>query len=113
MLLSLKRLMLVVAAGLLAHTASGFALLGPLDSWQVSAIGYDPQGDGGDVGGPKNLTEEWRWNIPVITYAMDSSFVNFFGTNGIKAITNAAFLFNREMTNMSAITATDLLRKPA
>ena len=113
MLLSLKRLMLVVAASLLAHTASGFALLGPLDSWQVSALGYDPQGDNGDIGGPKNLTEEWRWNVPEITYAIDKTFLDWFGTNGVNAITNAAFLFNREMSNMSAITTPMLLAKPA
>jgi hypothetical protein len=112
MLLSLKRMLVVVAAVLLTHTASGFALLGPLDSWQVSTLGYDPQNDNGDIGGPKNLTEEWRWNIPDITYGFDATFINFFGTNGIHAITNAAFLFNREMSNMSSITTSMLLAKP-
>jgi len=42
MLLFLKRLMLVLTAALLAQTAFGFSLLGPRDTWQVSAIGYDP-----------------------------------------------------------------------
>lgn len=94
------------------HNASAFALLGPKDTWQVSALGYDPQGDNGDIGGPKNLGEEWRWNIPVITYGFDQSFINFFGTNGMNAVTNAMFLFNREMTNFTALSNANLQRKP-
>lgn len=112
MLLFFKRLMLVVTAALLTHSAFGFALLGPRDTWQTSVLGYDPQADGGDLGGPKNLGEEWRWTIPTITYAYDFSFLDYFGTNGVQAIEDAIFLFNREMHNFDALTDDQLRAKP-
>jgi hypothetical protein len=113
MLLFFKRFMLVAAATLfLAQNASGFALMGPRDTWQVSTIGYDPLGGNFDLGGPKNLGEEWRWPIPEITYGYDESFLNFFGTNGMNAV-NAAFeAFNREMTNFSGLSFAALRAKP-
>lgn len=97
----------------LCQTSHGFALLGPHDTWQIAALGYDPQSDDGDLGGPKNLGEEWRWILPRITYAYDPSFIDFFGTNGINAIEEAIFLFNREMTNnFSTMTDAQLQTKP-
>src|SRR4051812_48988700 len=113
MLLFLKRLMLVVTAALLVQTTFGFALLGPRDTWQVSALGYDPQGDLGDLGGPKNLGEEWRWTYPEITYAFDDTFINYFGVNGIQAVEDAINLYNRELTNsLQRLSDDDLRRKP-
>jgi hypothetical protein len=113
MLLFLKRLMLVVAAALLVQTTFGFALLGPRDTWQINNLGYDPQGDNGDLGGPKNLGEEWRWTYSPITYAFDDTFINYFGTNGIAAVEQAIGLFNRELTNsLMAMSDDELRRKP-
>jgi hypothetical protein len=112
MLQILKRLTVLLAAALLAQSAMGFALLGPRDTWQVNTLGYDPQGDFGDLGGPKNLGEEWRWNIPEITYGYDASFLTFFGTNGMNAVESALAAFNREMTNFAGITRAQLLAKP-
>src|SRR5436853_7081805 len=104
-----KRLLLVLTAGLLTHTASAFALLGPFDSWQSTALGYNLQGE---IAGPKNLGEEWRWNLPEITYGFDESFITYFGTNGMNAVDRAVFLFNREMVAMSQITDAQLRAKP-
>lgn len=113
MLLFFKRLMLAVAAAaLLSQTAFAFSLLGPRDTWQTSNLGYDPQGDLGDIGGPKNLGEEWRWVVPRITYAFDQSFIDFFGTNGVNAVEEAIFLFNKEMTNLSTLSDAALRAKP-
>jgi len=112
MLLSFKRFLLVAIMTLLAQTSFGFALLGPRDTWQISALGYDPQGDLGDIGGPKNLGEEWRWVLPQISYAFDASFINFFGTNGVQAVEDAIFLFNKEMTNFSGMSDAALRAKP-
>ena len=62
-----------------------FSLLGPSPasggvngalSWQSTDVGYNTFGV--DIGGPVNLGEEYRWNIPVITYAYDESFLNYF-----------------------------------
>jgi hypothetical protein len=105
MLLFFKRLLLVAAVALmLARETSAFALLGAFNDWQVQAIGYDPDGDNGDLGGPKNLGEEYRWTTPRIYYAFDSSFIDYFGTNGIQAIRNAAELFNTNMVGLGDLT---------
>jgi hypothetical protein len=47
--------------------------LGPFELWQTPELGYNPGGF--DVGAPKNLDEEYRWNAPVITYSIDRAFV--------------------------------------
>jgi hypothetical protein len=112
MLLFLKRLVLVVTSALLLQTTHAFSLLGPFDTWQTSVLGYDPQNDGGDLAGPKNLGEEWRWTLPKITYAFDDSFLEYFGTNGVQAVEDAIFLFNKEMTNLSGLTDAHLRAKP-
>jgi hypothetical protein len=74
-----------------AGTSQGFSLLGPIQDWQVEAIGYDLDGD---IGGPVRPNEGYRWNLPVITYAVDQSFVNYFGIEGIRAIDQAMKVFN-------------------
>ncbi|HUS37394.1 MAG TPA: hypothetical protein VM680_18750 [Verrucomicrobiae bacterium] len=113
MLLFFKRILAVMTVALaFCQTSHAFALLGPHDTWQISALGYDPQGDNGDLGGPKNTGEEWRWTLPRITYAYDPSFIDFFGTNGIAAVEEAIFLFNKEMTNFTALTDAELRKKP-
>lgn len=77
--------------------ASAFVLLGPGDAegnatkvWQNRSqnpggwnIGYAFPGD---IGAPVDPLEFYRWNVPVITYAYDESFIRYFGTNGMKAI---------------------------
>src|SRR4051795_3193050 len=30
--------------------------------------------------------EAYRWNVPVITYAFDSTFIRYFGTNGMAEV---------------------------
>lgn len=73
-----------------APLAKAFSLLGPLTTpattWQVQRIGYSLPGD---IGNPVNIGEEYRWNIPNITYAFDDSFLNFFGQQGIDAVEEA------------------------
>jgi hypothetical protein len=83
----------------------GFSLLGPGGAegnaaklWQLPAqndswdIGYNRAGD---IGAPVDLLEGYRWNIPEITYAYDSEFRRFFGTNGIKAVEEAIRILNQ------------------
>ena len=98
------------------QTAWGFALLGPNpgvlagsgDAWQTVEIGYDleylnsvPAGGGvwlGDIGGPKNIGEEYRRNVPVLYYAYDASFGGpddgFFGAEGEAAVDEAFGIMN-------------------
>src|SRR5690348_13821993 len=51
--------------------------------------------DGGyTIGGPMDLGEGYRWNIPTITYGFDQSFFDFFGTNGVAAVESAIQMLN-------------------
>jgi Putative Ig domain len=88
------------------QAAWGFALLGPLpgypglpanfgDSWQTPVIDYGF----GEVGGPKNIGEEYRRNTPVLYYAYDANFLDFFGSNGVSAVDGAFNVLNNAFTN--------------
>lgn len=56
-------------------------------------VGLTPK-YGALVGGPMNLGEAYRFNIPVLTYAYDASFLRFFGANGVAAIESAMKVLN-------------------
>lgn len=87
----LKRVFLALALVGLGHSASAFSLLGPYESWQVPEISYNLPGD---IGGPMNVGEEYRWNIKTIVYGFDSSFIEYFGEQGKAAVEQAIAIFN-------------------
>ena len=98
---SLKRFWLVwvfLLSG--AQSIFGFALLGPLsvDTWQVPAIGYFLPGD---LGGPKNLGEGYRYNTRTLYYSYDANFLDYFGSNGVAAVDQAFAVFN-SLSNFSS-----------
>lgn len=72
-------------------TSQAFSLLGQQQAWQVERIGYDRDGD---IGGPARLNEGYRWNLPLITYAFDQSFITYFGRDGMAAVDQAMEVFN-------------------
>jgi len=76
---------------LVAPEVRAFSLLGPFAEWQVVGLGYTINGD---IGGPMELNEGFRWNVPVITYACDKSFIDYFGPPGVHAIDEAFSYFN-------------------
>ncbi|MDE3066799.1 MAG: putative Ig domain-containing protein [Verrucomicrobiota bacterium] len=87
------------------QSAWGFALLGPAiggghggDAWEQPVIGY---GLPGDIGTPKNLGEEYRRNAPVLYYAYDANFLDFFGSNGVLAVDQAIGIMNG-LTNVDS-----------
>ena len=88
MKISLSKILKAAAlvAALLASDARAFSLLGPFNSWQVNGLGYQFPGD---IGGPMTLHEGFRWNVPVITYAFDKSFIDYFGPDGVRAVNEA------------------------
>jgi hypothetical protein len=91
----------LLAAGF--QTSFGFALLGPSigadAGWQIEAYGfYVPTR--GDVGAPKNLSEEYRWNRPALYYAFDSTFLEYFGYDASLEADKAFAVFNG-LTNLS------------
>lgn len=99
-----------VMSGLL-QSAGAYSLGGPIgnggDSWQQIVIGY---GLPGDLNAPKNLGEEYRRNIPVMYYAFDANFLDFFGSNGVVAIDGTYNILN-SLTNVSSY-STDLSEFP-
>jgi hypothetical protein len=98
----IKIILLAVAVvfGLL-HSARAFSLAGPIgnagDAWQSAVIGYGPPTS---LEAPKNIGEEFRRNTPVVYYAYDQNFLDFFGSNGVVAVDGAVAIMN-SLTNVS------------
>lgn len=94
---------------LLVSPCFGFALLGPYEDWmqvsnsfRLSQLGVESSySDGdvtyipGDIGGPMPIGSEYRWNVPVISYAFDQSFIDYFGAEGVHEIESAFKLLNK------------------
>ncbi len=102
MLRFLKQCGWVAMLALGATSASAFTLGGPINEpYQVPTIGYNLPGD---INAPKNLGEEYRWNKPTIYYAFDQNFLDYFGSNGVFAVSQAFEVFNA-LTNVSQYSA--------
>ena len=71
--------------------ARAFSLLGPYEDWMTPTNGFQLAGG---VGGPMILGAEYRWNVPVLTYSFDQSFLDFFGSNGVAAVESAIQILN-------------------
>jgi hypothetical protein len=113
MLQSFKKISWVFLLAVGLQPLWAFSLLGPAgnggDAWQVEAIGYNPipSNTGAPPGfidplavGPKNLGEEYRRNTPVMYYACDDNFLNYFGSSGSAAIDTAFNILNNSLTNV-------------
>src|SRR5882724_1310564 len=83
-----------------AQSARAYSYGGPInnggDNWQSPVIGY---GIGGDLNAPKNIGEEYRRNIPVLYYAYNVNFLDYFGSNGPVSI-DGAFAILNSLTNV-------------
>ena len=77
---------------LLVARANAFSLLGPYADWMDQSKSYHLPGD---IGGPMNIGEGYRWNMPVITYGFERSFLDYFGTNGVAAVEAAIQILNQ------------------
>lgn len=101
--------LLALALLLTPGSVKGFSLLGPFDTWQTSDIGYGVgiiiNAREQDLGGPMNLEEEYRWNSPLLVYGFDLSFLEYFGEEGVRAVTNAIRVFNN-LPRASALSPT-------
>jgi hypothetical protein len=94
-------------------SASAFSMLGPAESWQSTAIGYEKwtyisfPADNWSFQTtdfawfPHNLGEEFRWNNPVLYYSFDQTFLDYFGSDGVAAVDAAMAVFNN-LTNVSS-----------
>jgi hypothetical protein len=98
-MLDMQRRYLVIWGCLLwvasLNVCHGFSLLGPLSTpanpYQTTALGYALPGD---IGSPVTIGEEYRWNLPNITYSFDDSFFNYFGQQGVEAVEEALSVIN-------------------
>lgn len=94
----------LLAAGV--RSTLGYSPLGPLapspaaDASQVAAIGYALPGD---LAGPRNLGDEYRWNVPTVYYTYSAAFQLYFGSNGAAA-SDAAFTILNNLPNVSSYT---------
>ena len=63
-----------------------------------------------DLGGPKDLKTFFRWNIPLLTYAFDASFMQYFGLEGREAVKEAFTAVNDFFENdqYSGVSSLDL-----
>ena len=59
--------------------------------WIAQTTFADPFGD---IGGPMDIGDGYRWNVPVVTYGFDQSFLDYFGTNGVAAVEGAIQILN-------------------
>lgn len=106
----IKTILLTVVAALCGLPVSwAYSPAGPVgnggDAWQIQANGFGPPRD--DVA-PKNLGEEYRRNVPVVYYACDANFLDYFGSSGQSAVDNAYALLNATFTNNPTGEATGL-----
>ncbi len=87
-----------VILGLWSPPARAFSLLGPLEPWMTATNGFPPSAfaflNGPEIGGPMTISNGYRWNVPVVTYGFDPSFLDYFGSNGVAAVENAISLLN-------------------
>lgn len=106
----LFQILILVALALGARSAQAFSLGGPLsgdpggEDWQTVRLGYSDSTTtlNGAIMSPKNLSHEYRRNVPVLRYAFDLTFINYFGTNGIAAV-EAAFAIMNSLPNVGTL----------
>jgi hypothetical protein len=87
--LPLGALSAIAALMLLAIRAEAFSLLGPFHDWMTNDLRFSAA-----TGGPMDLGAGYRWNVPVVTYAFDPAFLDYFGSNGIAAVESALGILN-------------------
>ena len=108
---NMKRLCLVgyVCSPWAAPKTSAFVMVGPMDPAELASGGIDSITD--DLGGPQGSKDFFRWNIPLLTYAFDASFMQYFGLEGRDAVKVAFtsvndFFDNNEYSGVSSLELT-------
>ena len=88
-----------------AQSGLGYSLLGPFPAGNTAPDGFEqPEISyqlNADIGTPKNLGEEYRWNTPVVYYSFNQNFLDYFGSNGVFAV-DQAFAFFNALSNVSS-----------
>ena len=84
---------LFLALFLQVSNVFGFVMIGVVSTNEFGSSGVDFNYTD-DLGGPKEEKRFFRWNIPHMCYAFDSSFINFFGLEGRQAVGEAINVIN-------------------
>ena len=84
-------LLFCLILGFSLPTARAFSLLGPFEPWMTTANGFNPATE---IGGPLDTANGYRWNVPVVTYGFDQSFLEYYGSNGVAAVESAINTLN-------------------
>lgn len=95
-------LVLALAAG---RQAGAFTLWGPLEAWQTADMDYglrfyyqnvevDTRLGYIENGGSKNFGEGSRLMTPILTYAFDPTFLEYFGAQGVASVDAAMHVLN-------------------
>jgi hypothetical protein len=79
-------------------TTHAFSLLGqfeqqPLGDSEINLFRWEGAGEEA-IGSPMDLSEGYRWNVPILTYGFDKSFVDYFGPEGVAAVKQAIQFLN-------------------
>ena len=80
---------------LIGPTNPSIASQGRLANGAAAGTAAVPNANLGDpLGRPTPVKEFNRWNYPELTYAFDSTFIRYFGHNGMAAVSNAFTVLN-------------------
>ncbi|MFO1499408.1 MAG: hypothetical protein U1G07_13600 [Verrucomicrobiota bacterium] len=96
----------------LARQVAAFSLTGPAAPWMTPRLGYNinpqvwPSGQGWGGGGPMNIGEEYRYNIPTLTYGFSPAFLDYFGQRGVEEVEKAVASMNA-LPSMDSININD------
>ena len=103
-----RTLLFCIVLAAAARPAQAFVLIGLPSANQSVVFNFTD-----DMGAPRDIKQFFRWNIPNLTYSFDSSFVNFFGLDGINAVNEAFGVVNDFFAPTdgaySGVTALDLV----
>ena len=87
------------------------------DTWQTTANGFNPLGanlsfpfgiPSGLNTGPAKINQSYRPNLGVYVYTCDTSFIDYFGTNGLAAVDQAFAILNNSFVYTNAMATNKL-----
>ncbi|MCL4176339.1 MAG: hypothetical protein KJ072_01125 [Verrucomicrobia bacterium] len=99
-----RYLVLLIAAKAILGQLGAFSLVGPEAAWQTPRLGYALNMP--FAGGPMDIGEEYRFNVPVVYYGFTSDFLNYFGQKGVDEIDKAFKILN-ELPAASKVSLAD------
>ena len=90
----LKALLTVAALFVGGSNVFGFVMIGPVMAAEQQSGNGISFNITDDLGGPKDIKNFYRWNKPYLTYSFDTSFVQYFGIDGMESVHEAFGVIN-------------------